>query len=138
MDNNNPITEGGFNRYLVELKKLARNNRNNPTKAESIFWNMVIRKKFMEYGFLRQKPILRFILDFYSPKSLLAIEIDGDSHENKTNYDLERDRMLSNIGIKTIRYDNIKVLNYLEDVFYDVRKQIKERECKLNTKSCPL
>lgn len=100
---------------------MAKTNRNNPTEAEKIIWNEVLRKNQTGFRFLRQKPIDRFILDFYCSELDLAIEIDGSSHNKKKDYDEARDRFLRQIGIKTIRFTNDEVLN---DIGY-VKKQLK-------------
>ena len=44
--------------YNKNLTALARENRSNPTKAESKIWREVLRmRQFADYKFLRQKPI---------------------------------------------------------------------------------
>lgn len=63
------------------------------------------------FRFLRQKPIHRFIVDFYCVRLSLVIEIDGNSHDNKKQTDDERDKFLKQIGIRTIRFSNDQVLN---------------------------
>ena len=73
-------------------------------------------KRKMGYKFVRQKPINRFILDFYCSELNLAIEIDGSSHDRKKGYDEARDKFLQQIGIKTIRVTNNEVLNNIEAV----------------------
>lgn len=67
------------------------------------------------FKFSRQKPINRFILDFYCSKLNLAIEIDGGSHINKKDNDSSRDKFLKQIGIQTIRFTN-------EEILYDIEK----------------
>ena len=64
-------------KYLEDLRELARRNRQNPTLAEYKMWNMVLRKNKYKQKILRQKPIDRYILDFYCSKLMLDIEIDG-------------------------------------------------------------
>ncbi len=108
-------TNRGHLRYLEELKQLSINNRNNPTEAEYIMWQF-LRKNNYGYKFVRQKPIFRFIVDFYCRKLLLVIEVDGDSHDKKKNYDLLRDQYLKTVNIKTIRFTNNEVLNYFDSV----------------------
>ncbi len=108
--------------YLSELRELTRKNRANPTKAESIIWQEVLRYKKTGYKFTRQKPINRFILDFYCAELNLAIEIDGCSHESKKAYDNERDDFLKQIGIETIRFENDKILNNIELVKEKIKK----------------
>ena len=103
-------------RYLSELTEMARNNRNHPTPAEKLIWDSLLKNRQMGYIFLRQKPIGRFILDFYCSELSLAIEIDGDSHIEKVGRDQLRDAYLNSIGIKTIRFTNEEVLNNIENV----------------------
>lgn len=124
-------TKRGNLRYLDELGLLARRNRNKPTKAELLIWNEVLRKGKTGYLFLRQKPIGRFILDFYCSKLLLAIEIDGDSHNKRENRDEGRDLYLEQRGVKTIRCTNSDVLGNIERVGTDIRKKIMERKVSL-------
>jgi very-short-patch-repair endonuclease len=65
------------------LKDLARELRNHSTLAEVLLWNQIKNKKLLGYDFHRQKPIDRFIVDFFCPDLMLAIEIDGASHGQK-------------------------------------------------------
>jgi len=127
-NNNNLLTQRGHNRYLLELRELSRINRQKPTKAELLIWNMILRKKYLGYKFLRQKPLNQFILDFYCSKLLLDIEIDGDSHLNQQNHDDGRDEILSSLGIKTIRYNNEAVLMTLNTVIEDLKVKINNRQ----------
>ncbi len=108
-------TNRGHLRYLEELRQLSINNRNHPTEAEYIMWQFLRKNK---YGlkFVRQKPIFRFIVDFYCRKLLLVIEIDGGSHNKKKIYDLERDKYLESVNIKTLRFTNDEVLNNFSNV----------------------
>jgi len=76
-------------------------------------WRYLRKNKFK---FIRQKPVFRFILDFYCRELLLVIEIDGDSHDKKKNYDLLRDQYLKSINIKTVRFTNDEVLNNFDKV----------------------
>lgn len=115
-------------RYLADLRQLAKQNRRNSTEAEGMMWK---RLKKLKYPFLRQKPINRFIIDFYCSKLLLAVEIDGDSHDKKKNYDRGRDEMLESVGIKTVRFRNENVLFDLENVMRELVLLIKEREREL-------
>ena len=118
-------TSIGNLKYFKDLRMLAKINRNNPTKAEKLFWE---RLKKYKYPFLRQKSIYKFILDFYCSKLLLAIEIDGDSHLGRENYDNGRDSILEGIGIKTIRFNNDEVLKDINKVFEKLEELMKERE----------
>ena len=54
--------------YNPKLKDLAKNLRNNSTRAEIILWNYLKGKKLKGYDFHRQKPIENFIVDFFCNK----------------------------------------------------------------------
>ena len=125
------ITERGNLRYLEELRQLSRINRKNQTKTEAIVWYQILDNKKTGFKFLRQKPINRFIIDFYSRKLLLAIEIDGGYHKKRINYDIERDKYLDNLNIKTIRFTNEEVLNDLNKVKEEIMIVIKQRKTSL-------
>jgi len=102
--------------YLNQLLLMSRKNRKNPTEAEQKIWKEVLMKRKTGYKFLRQKPINRFILDFYCSELNLAIEIDGNSHDKKKGYDEARDKFLHQIGIETIRFTNDEVLNNIDKI----------------------
>ena len=115
--------------YDTNLKDLARKNRKNSTEAEKKMWNEVLRNKQIEgFKFHRQKPIKRYITDFYCPKLMLVIEIDGDHHleKNKKEYDENRTIDLEQYGIKVIRYTNNQILNDIKSVKKDLLKKIKK------------
>jgi very-short-patch-repair endonuclease len=52
------------------------------------------------YGFDRQKPVDQFIVDFFSAKLKLAIEIDGESHWRIGEEDRNRQSRLEGPGIR--------------------------------------
>ena len=116
----NPI-HGNIN-YISELIPMAVKNRNNLTIAEEIIWQRVLRYKQTGYKFTRQKPIHRFIVDFYCSKLNLAIEIDGSSHNKKKGTDEMRDKFLHQIGIETIRFTNEQIINDIENVNKEILK----------------
>ena len=118
-------------KYLEELRALSRNNRKNPTDAEYKIWKVILNSRKLNQKFLRQKPIGKYILDFYCSKLLLAIEIDGDSHDKKYWQDKNRDWYMEIRGIKTIRFTNEQVLNDIDNVFGKLFEIIKNRENEL-------
>ncbi|MBL0167090.1 MAG: endonuclease domain-containing protein [Propionivibrio sp.] len=101
------------------LTALARENRHNPTPAETLLWQKVLRgKQFEHYKFLRQKPIGDYIVYFYCAEFRLVIEIDGDSHAEQLDYDAQRTLFLNGLGLQVIRNFNRDVLHELP-VLYD-------------------
>jgi very-short-patch-repair endonuclease len=101
------------------------------TKSERILWNIVLRGRKTGYKFLRQKPIHRFILDFYCRDLLLAIEIDGGYHVERKIVDQARDRFLSNLNIETIRISADVIENDLESIKLKILNYIKTRKVSL-------
>jgi len=110
-------------KYLEELTRMARQNRKKMTQGEVIIWAL-LKEKRMGHKFLKQKPIGRFIIDFYCSKLLLAIEIDGGYHQKRKNYDEGRDELLVTRGIKTIRFTENEVQNNIDEVSKKIKKKI--------------
>ncbi|HLR77015.1 MAG TPA: DUF559 domain-containing protein [Balneolaceae bacterium] len=108
--------------YNPKLKQLARNLRNNSTLAEVLLWNKLKSKQMLGYMFMRQKPIIDYIVDFYCSELKLVIEIDGNSHRFKYTEDLQRQGELENIGITVLRFDDKEVKQKMEYVL-DVIEQ---------------
>ncbi len=111
----------GFLPYDPKLTTLARANRKNPTPAEQKIWFEVLRaRQFSAYKFLRQKPIARFIVDFYCSSLRWVIEIDGDSHAENPAYDIDRTQILQRYGLTVIRYANHDVMHNIDGVYEDL------------------
>ncbi len=112
-------------RYCDVLTWAAKINRKKETESEKILWNKLLRKKHLGYKFSRQKPIGRFIADFYCSELSLIIEVDGDSHNNKKERDILRDKYLDCCGIKTLRFNNEEVINKINEVEKIIKEFIK-------------
>ena len=66
-------------KYNPKLKANARQLRQNLTDSELSLWRRLRGKQLAGVQFYRQKPIGRYIVDFYAPKAKLVIEIDVPS-----------------------------------------------------------
>lgn len=121
------MLDSAFLPYNKNLTVLARENRKNPTPAESKIWNEVLRlRQFANYKFLRQKPLGRYIVDFYCSELRLVIEIDGDSHAETIEYDGERTKFLQSLGVSVVRYTNADVMQNIQGVYDDLCKRIEK------------
>lgn len=127
----NPKPKEGYIAYNTRLTKLTKENRNNPTKPEERMWYEILCRKKTGFKFLRQKPILNFILDFYCSELLLGIEVDGDSHAENKEYDDKRTGLLREKSIKIIRYTNDDVMNNIVGVGEDLLEKLEERVSEL-------
>jgi Uncharacterized protein conserved in bacteria len=113
-------------RYNPTLKTLARQLRQNSTKAEIILWKY-IKGKVLGCEFHRQRPIDEYILDFYCDELKLGIEIDGYTHDYNYSKDLERQTRLERLGIRMLRFTDEDVKKHLNDVIRALQLVIAER-----------
>lgn len=103
-------------RYWDKLTWAARINRKKETESEKTLWNKLLRKKQLGYKFVRQKPIYRFIADFYCSELCLVLEVDGGSHNKKKDNDELRDKYFKAFGITTIRVSYKDVVENIDKV----------------------
>jgi very-short-patch-repair endonuclease len=113
--------------YSTQLTANARENRRKQTYPEKLMWECLLSgKEFAGLKFTRQKPIDRFIADFYCSELMLAVEIDGDTHDEKKGYDERRTKRLNALGVTVVRYSNDEVLENLDSVREDLKKRVEE------------
>lgn len=108
--------------YVVQL---ARDMRNNLTASERLLWERLKRKQLEGYKFRCQHPIYRYILDFYCDEKLLAIELDGDIHKERKDYDEYRDDFMKSLGVKTLRFHNDVVIKNLDSVIDKIKLELQ-------------
>lgn len=116
-------------RYNKALKVNSRSLRSSMTDAEQLLWSRLRRKQILNVQFYRQKPLGNFIVDFYSSKVSLVIEVDGAQHMDPDNR--ERDRVRSQYlrlcGLEILRFNNLQVLREIEAVMSQIYTVIEER-----------
>jgi len=103
------------NRVKDKLKR--RELRHKQTKAEEILWES-LRNNKIGIKFRRQYSLEGYVMDFYSPKAKMAIEIDGGQHYEKDGkeYDKVREEIIISAGVKIMRFTNEEVIGDLERV----------------------
>ncbi|MDD5075153.1 MAG: DUF559 domain-containing protein [Candidatus Peribacteraceae bacterium] len=79
----------------------ARELRVRATKSESMLWKR-LQDHQLGVHFRRQRPVGRFILDFYCEKNKVGIEIDGGIHKMQKEYDEDREDELIARGIRLV------------------------------------
>ena len=103
--------------YNKNLKQFARELRSETvSRAEKRIWKALLSRKQTGERFLRQRPIKNFIVDFFCPELKLIIEIDGNSHYHKPDYDAFRQRQLEELGFMIVRFSEGDVLSNLDKV----------------------
>ena len=112
--------------YNRNLKQLSRQLRESMTEAERHLWAKIRMKQLKGCQFYRQKPIGDYVVDFFCPKSKLAIEVDGSHHlvGEKIEYDRIRDECLSSLGLRVLRFTNTEVLTHIEGVVESIEEEI--------------
>ncbi|MES2799688.1 MAG: DUF559 domain-containing protein [Bacteroidota bacterium] len=88
--------------YNPRLKEFSRELRNESvSRAEKYLWK-VLKGKRLGISFKRQRPIGNYIVDFFAHEIGLIIEIDGNSHLDKGEYDFFRQQSLEDFGYKIL------------------------------------
>jgi very-short-patch-repair endonuclease len=102
--------------------------RKNMTKAELVLWHKLKDKKIFKSKFRRQHPVDIFIVDFYCHEYKLALEIDGEIHNNEENleYDDGRTAELKKFGITVLRFTNYQVIYKLDEVILRIHRVLTE------------
>lgn len=92
-----------------ELEVFRKHLRNNATSAEAFLWNYLKQKKLEGRKFRRQHSIKNFIVDFYSAKEKLIIELDGEIHFNLTAQEKDKSEMITS-RFRVLHFENKMVL----------------------------
>ena len=116
--------------YEPYLTELARQLRNNATKSEIRLWQHLKRDQLHGYDFHRQKPIDRYIVDFFCNKLRLSIECDGYSHQflDVIQKDTKKTKRLNQLGIHVLRFSDWQILNDTENVIRAIEAYIFDFE----------
>lgn len=111
--------------HLVEKAKQLRRAM---TKAEACLWCKIKNRQLLNVDFDRQRPINKYIVDFYCKELYLAIEIDGKSHdfEESKAYDDYRQKELEELGVHFLRFTDNEVLKNIEGVFMAIENWVME------------
>jgi len=120
--------------YNPKLVTLAKNLRNKSTVAEIKLWQCLKGKQVFGYDFDRQKPIDNYIVDFFCNELMLAIEIDGITHDQKLEDDKIRQQKLESLGIRFLRFYDNDVRNNLDGVLIVIKGWIT---CNVGRKPTP-
>ena len=112
--------------YNPILKELARELRANSTLSEVLLWQYLRGRQMEGYDFDRQKPIDNFIVDFFCNELMLAIEIDGDTHNYKISRDIERQKRVEGLGVRFLRFTDEEVKQNIEGVVALIEMWIRD------------
>ena len=113
--------------YDRDMTNIAQTLCSNATPEEGKLWQLYPRKYPVQ--FRRQKPLGRYVLDFYCGKAKLAVELDGAQHfsEEGRASDQNRTAYLEECGIQVLRFTNDDVNKRLNDVCRAIDATVKAR-----------
>lgn len=110
--------------YWPGLKERANQLRKRATPTEIALWSRLKGKQVRGLDFHRQKPLLRYIVDFYCPDLMLAIEIDGGAHTKSADLDTARQATLEGKGVRFLRFTTRQIETDLEAVVATIQNWI--------------
>lgn len=110
------------------LKQFRKDLRNNLTPAEATLWKAIQKGQIEGRKFRRQHSVGNYILDFYCPGEMLAIELDGQEHFTLSGSlkDQVRDDYFNTLNIKVLRFENKEVFDNLEGVLEEIKQNFKK------------
>ena len=120
----------------MEFKRvtdLCRELRKNETPQERRLWKELRNRNFFGTKFRRQHPFIYqsvqgkkdfFIADFYCREKQFLVELDGRVHDFQKDYDANRDKVLLQLGLKTIRITNDELENDMKMVLKKIESEI--------------
>jgi very-short-patch-repair endonuclease len=100
------------------------------TLSEVLLWNELKQKKMHGFDFDRQRPILNYIVDFYCKDLMLAIEIDGSSHDSEEAFiaDQIRQKEIEELGVHFLRFYDLDVKMNMINVLNTIEKWVLENK----------
>lgn len=94
--------------WVVENRRRLLTNCTLPENVSAkIFATFDDKPKRQVYFMIRGRS---YFLDFFFPKRMLAVEIDGSVHKYNKEHDRRRDADFRSIGIRTVRIKNKDVM----------------------------
>ena len=104
-------------RGMTELQKQrARTLRRKMTPSETKLWAALRDRRYVQLKFRRQQTIGPFIADFCCWEKKVVLELDGDSHAGKEEYDGNRQKWLENAGWNVLRFWDSEVYENIDGV----------------------
>jgi len=106
----------------------ARRLRREMTGPERSLWRALRGLNRRGWKFRRQVPFGPFIVDFYEPARRLIVELDGDSHADRGEYDRARQAWLESRNLHVLRIANDDVLKDVDSVAEAILAHVRPSE----------
>ena len=110
--------------YKSYLNQYSKRLRKGGNLSEVLLWNELKHDK-LGCRFLRQRPIGKYVVDFYCHSLNMVIEIDGAAtHDLKIEKDELRQKHLELLGIKIVRFRDSDIRYNLSSVIENIKSEI--------------
>ena len=106
-------------------QRRARQLRNEPTETERHLWRFLRLQQLGGFRFRRQVPIGRYIADFACIEAKLVLELDGSQHQGNS-HDVQRDREITQMGFRILRFWNNQVLQETQAVLEEILRALED------------
>jgi len=104
----------------------ARALRNDMSPVERHLWYALRDRRLDGHKFVRSAVIEPYIVDFVARSAKLVLELDGDTHAARQNYDARRTTILEAKGYRVLRFTNGEVITNTEGVLLTMVAALKD------------
>ena len=101
--------------------------RHEPAPAEQKLWWCLRDRRLGGFKFRRQVSIGSYVADFYCAECGLIVELDGDSHSERQEYDERRTARLEELGLSVARFVNTDVFEHFDSVREAILRECESR-----------
>ena len=109
----------------MKATDFAKDLRHRSTDAERKLWGRLRGRRFSGHKFRRQVPMGPYVADFLCFEARLVVELDGNQHADRKDYDAQRDAWFRNEGFRILRFSDRAALtetdHVLEAIWHAVR-----------------
>lgn len=119
---------------LNYLKGFRKELRTRSTSAEIHLWSFLKRRQVSGLKFRRQYSVGPYILDFYCVEIRLAIELDGEVHndEEQRMHDKHKDAFMASAGIVVWRVENRAVHDSVDTLLTEIECYAEKCRADMN------
>lgn len=115
---------------LNRIKTLASQNRKKNNKYTSIIIRQIFkigRESKLNIKIQKEYVIYPYIIDIFIKNYGIAIELDGEEHKKKIEYDSRRDTLFENLGILVVHFDYENIEKFLSETEIILKNAILSR-----------
>ncbi len=106
----------------------ARELRQESSRLEKIFWELIRAYRIDRIKFRRQHPIGPYFADFACVSGKLVFEIDGRHHDDRIEADARRTAAMEQLGWRVLRFSASEVLQNPEGIWSAIDMALRPSE----------